>query len=397
MSFYKVVKDAIKKNKLIKKEGGFVGIPVPFKRLADYIPVIERGHSIGLLGATGSGKSRFARWLFLYHVYKFSRDTGYPVRILFFPLEDSKEKVYRNLICHYMFEQYGIYINLAELDSKGERMLPDFVEEKLDEAEAFFADFEKVVIMVDGIHTPTAIYKYCENYATSTGKIFAYTVEVEGEKIEQLRYIANNDVHTVIIVDNLSNIDIEEGAEDERQAIVRFGKKYVRERLCNFFKFTCVQILQQDFQSERQSFNRDGGTIIAKLEPSLAGIGDSKTVARSMHIVLGLFNPSRFDLIQYPIPSKHDPQNCYRLDILGNRFRSLSVLKANDSDFGMKVAFNFDAVSEVMTELPKPKTPELEAVYQKIREKYPDKFAKVKNVVYPVNEKQNDELEEAPF
>lgn len=391
--FYKIVKDSIKFNRTIKEKGGFIGVPMPFKRLAEYIPIIERGHSIGILGATGSGKSRFTRWLFLYHVYKFHKETGYPVRIIYFPLEDSKEKVYRNMICHYMFEVYGIYINLQELDSKGERILPEFVLEKLEEATNFFNEFEDVVTLVDGLNEPTQIFEYLQDYALRTGKIEKYDVEIEGKKTNQLRYVPNHNIHTVVIVDNMSNIDIEEGAKDEREAIVKFCKTYVRGRLCNFFKFTVVQVLQQDFASERQSFTRDGSSIIGKLEPSLAGIGDSKTIARSMHLVFGLFNPSRFDIMQYPLPNKHDPQNTYRLDILGNRFRSLSVLKANDTDFGMKIAFNFDAVSEVMTELPRPKTSELEALYAKIKAKNPEKFSKMKNDIQIIPEDED----ETPF
>lgn len=387
------VKERILQNKQLKKEGKFVGIPMPFKRLSEYIPLIERGHSIGLLGATGSGKSRVTRYMFLYHPYKFSKENNYPLRIIYFPLEDNKEKVYRNLICHYLYDIYGIRITLQELDSKGDRELPDFVQEKIEEAKEFFADFEKIVTMVDGIHTPTEIFNYCQDYALSTGKPEPYFLEVEGKQIKQSRYIPNNNVHTIIIVDNLSNIDIEEGAEDERKAIVKFGKKLVRERLCNFFNFTVVQVLQQDFASERQSFNRDGNSIIAKLEPNLAAIGDSKTVARSMHLVFGLFHPARFEILQYPIPSRHDPQNTYRLDILGNRFRSLSILKANDTDFGMKIAINFDAITEVMTELPRPKTPEIEALYNKIKLKHPEKFTSVKNVII---QEEPDE-EEPPF
>ena len=138
MGLYNIVKNSIKYNKFTRESGGFNGIKMPFKRLAEYIPIIEKGHSIGVLGATGSGKSRFTRWMFLYHVYKFYKETGYPVRIIYFPLEDSKEKVYRNMVCHYLYEIYGIFINLQELDSKGERILPDFVLEKIEEDSEFF-------------------------------------------------------------------------------------------------------------------------------------------------------------------------------------------------------------------------------------------------------------------
>lgn len=389
---YDLVKQDILKNKSIKESGKYVGIPIPFDRLAEYVPIIERGHSIGILGATGSGKSRFTRWMFIYHIYKFYKDTGYPVKILYFPLEDSKEKVYRNLICHYMHELYGIYVNLQELDSKGQRNLPDFVAEKLVEAEAFFQDFEKIVSVLDGFNEPTKLFEYCQNYALRTGVEEIYTMVVDGEETEQKRYIANNQVHTIIIADNMSNIDIEKGDRMERDAIVRFCKVYARGVLCNYYHFTVVQVLQQDFASERQSFTKDGDSIIAKLEPSLAGIGEAKTISRSMHLVLGIFHPARFSLIQYPPPSKQDPSNTYRLDILGNRFRSLSVLKANDTDFGMKLAFNFDAVTENMTELPLPKTPEIEAIYNKIKAKDPERFSKMKQTIVIQEETYEDDV-----
>lgn len=390
------VKQSILHNREIKEAGGYAGIEFPFSRMRDFIPSIDRGQSIGLLGATGSGKSRLARYMFIYYPYKFYKETGYPLRIFLLALEDNKEKVYRSLICHYLHDLYDIYVTLQELDSKGNRTLPAFVVDKIHEAEQFFKEFEQVVTVVDGIHTPTAIYEYFKGYAQATGKIENYKTVIEGKEVKQARYVPDHDVHTLIIVDNLSNIDTEEGLPTERDAMTYFCKKIVRERFCNFFNFTVVQVMQQDFASERQSFNRDGGTIVSKLEPSLAAIGESKVISRSMHTVFGLFNPSRFELVNYPIPSKYKPNNTYRIDLLGNRFRSLSVLKANDSDFGMKLAFNFDAVNEVMTELPKPETPELEAIYAKAREKNPERFAKIKNVILHEPPK-DDELEEAPF
>lgn len=384
MSLYNIVKDNILQNKELKENGKYVGIPISFKRLADYIPCIEQGYSIGLLGATGSGKSRLARYMFLYEPYKFYKLTGYPIKIFLFALEDNKEKVYRNLICHYMFELYGIYISLQELDSKGDRILPEWVSDKLKEAEEFFKEFEQIVTIVDGIHQPTEIFNYLDKYAKAHGTIEEVPVIIDGEQINQQRYVADNGVHTLVIIDNMSNIDPEEGAEDERKAMVYFCKKIVRERLCNFYRYTVAQVLQQDYQSERQSFTKEGTSIIGKLEPSLASIGEAKTISRSMHLVLGLFNPSRFDLIQYPAPTKRNPVT-YRLDLLGNRFRSLSVLKCNDSDFGQKIAFDFNAVNEVMKELPKIGDPALEEVYNKIKSKDPNKFAKTKGVIIQEN------------
>lgn len=390
MSLFNTVKNSIAGNKEHKEKGGFIGLPMPFKRLSEYIPVIDKGYSIGLLGSTGSGKSRLARYLFLYEPYKFYKETGYPIRIFLLALEDNKEKVYRSLICHYLHDLYNIHISLQELDSKGDRVLPDWVLEKLHEAEDFFKEFEEIVTIVDGIYQPTEILDYMTKYALANGKVYNEPVLIDGQKVDQLKYKDNNDVHTIVIVDNMSNIDIEKGINTERDAMVYFCKKVVRERLCNFFRFTVVQIMQQDYATERQSFTREGQSIITKLEPSLASVGEAKVITRSMHLVLGLFNPSRFDIVSYPAPTKRHPET-YRLDILGNRFRVLFVLKCNDADFGQKIAFNFNAINEVMTELPKIGSPELETIYNKIRIKNPENFIPVKGVVV------KEEEEDAPF
>lgn len=53
MSFFSKVREQIQHNKELKETGNYVGIPMPFGRLSDYIPVIDKGQSIGLLSGTG--------------------------------------------------------------------------------------------------------------------------------------------------------------------------------------------------------------------------------------------------------------------------------------------------------------------------------------------------------
>lgn len=363
MGLYDETLKGILKNKSIKQEGGFIGVPYPFKRLCEYLPVMEKGHSIGLLGPTGSGKSRLARFIFVYHVYRFYKETGYPVRIVFLSLEDNKEKVMKSVIVHYLKEYHNISITLQELDSKTEE-LSDKVVDALIEAHKYFEEFEKIVSIIDGLNTPNEILNLCKGIALKLGRVRKYKVEVEGEIVEQHKY--ESDVHVFCVADNMSNIDVEKAGENEQQAIYSFAKEVVREKLCNFFGWTVIQILQMDFQSERQQYTSSGSTIVSKLEPSLASVGDSKRATRTMHVILSLFNPSRYELIHYPIPPKNDVDNCYRIDLLGNRFRSLRILKSNDSDVGMRIPLIFNGISEIFTEAPLPKTPELKNLYESL-------------------------------
>jgi hypothetical protein len=366
MLLYEKALQEILKNKHLRQENKWPGIPYPFPRLCEYLPIIEKGHSIGILGATGSGKSRFCRFVYVYHIYRFYKETGYKVKIILLSLEDNKEKVMKSIICHYLKETHGISITLKDLDSK-EKELPDHITEKLMGAIEYFKEFEQVVSIIDGAQNPDTILSLCGDIAKKLGSTKLYKMNVEGVEVQQKKY--ESDTHVICITDNMSNIDIAHANELEMNSLLRFAKDIVREKLCNQLGWTVVQILQQDFQSERQQFTSSGQTIVSKLEPSLATIGDSKRVARSMHLIFGLFNPSRYELISYPHPPKSDPENCYRIDILGNRFRSLRVIKSNDSDVGMRIPLRFDGISEIFEELPLPKTEEIKKIYESLTEK----------------------------
>lgn len=363
---YNKVLENIKKNKENKKLGTYNGIPYSFPRLNEYLVSLDRGQAVGIVGGTGVGKTRLANFMFVYNTYKFYKETGYKCRILFFCLEDNKTRAMQAAICHYLKQEHNITITEKELNSKG-RELPDFVLDKLEEANEYFAEYEKIVTYIDGISEPKEIYELCKKIALNTGNVTSWMEEIEGEKVKQYRY--DSDIHTIAIFDNMSNISESDELNGEQVAILKFVKEYMRLKLCNFFNWTCCLLMQLDFESERQSFNRNGDTNINKLEPSLASIGDSKRASRSLHLIFSLFSPARFDLIHFPQPRKDDPSNTYRIDVLGNKFRSLRVIKSNDSDTGMRVGLLFDAITGQFKELPLPKTPELDMVYTEVMNK----------------------------
>lgn len=363
---YKKALENILKNKKIKRDGGFIAPPLPFKRLSDYYPVYDKGHAIGLLAGTGIGKSTLLRFMFVYYLYKFYKDTGYNLKIFYFPLEDSKERVYYHFISHWLYAEKGIQISIQELTSKGERELPDFVEDYLAEGFEYFKDFEKVVTVLDGYTDPEQIYKVMENYALKTGTINKYEVDINGKK--EMQSIYESDIHTFVLIDNMANIDQGESHKTDRDAMTTLAKKYIRERLCNFFKFTCVLLLQNDFQTERMQYGANGKAIMSKVEPTLASIGEAKTIARSMHVIFTLFDPSRFEFLRYPQVSEENLDKSYDLEILGNKFRSFRIIKNNEGETGVRIGLLMNPLTGEFEELPKPDSDEMKAVYKRFKD-----------------------------
>lgn len=363
---YKQVLETILRNKKIKRDGGYIAPPFPFKRLADYYPVYDKGHAIGLLGGTGIGKSTLLRAMFPYYLYKFYKETGYKLRIFYFPLEDSKEKVYYSFIQHWLYTEKGVQISLQELTSKGERELPDFIEDYLLEGDEYFQEFEQVITVLDGYTEPKQIYSIMEKYAMSSGVIKKYPVNINGAIEEQSVY--ESDTHTFVLIDNMANIDQGDSDKSDRDAMVTLAKKYIRERLCNFFKFTCVLLLQNDFQTERMQYGSNGKAIMSKVEPSLASIGEAKTIARSMHIIITIFDPSRYEFLQYPQVSEENADKAYDLSILGNKFRSIRIIKNNEGETGVRIGVLMNPLTGEFEELPKPDSDEMKIIYRRFKD-----------------------------
>lgn len=262
-------------------------------------------------------------------------------------------------MCHYLKKYHKIDVTVQELDSK-ERSLPSFVLDALEKGAEYFRDFEKYIKIIDHLSDPREIYNYMERVGFANGDvIFKEIKDDKGAVIRKIpiKYIPKNNKHILVIVDNLSNFDTEK-TQEEREMMITFAKKYVRKWMCNFFRFSVIQVLQMSFDKERQQFTSNGMSIVSKLEPSLDGIGEAKVVARSMHLILGLFNPERYELMVYP------NANGYNISILGDRFRAVKILKSNDCMPGYRVGLYFDAVPETFSELPLPADKEaLEKVY----------------------------------
>lgn len=369
MSKFKEALAKLKKNKEIRESGKQVCIPYPFPRLSEVLPGIERGQNIAVTAGTGISKSKFTRFVFIYSVYSYIKDNpgcGINPVIFLFLLEDPASRVMNNMICHRLKEKYKVDITLQQLESKSQ-ILPDDVLKMVEECGEYFEDLEKMVHIIDNVHNPFGMYKEVRDYMEKNGTI-EYEVKQDEQKKEikiPKTYTPNNpEDHVIVIVDNLSNVNKEAHHKDQWGAIGEWTSKYCRRLLCKFFNATTVNIQQQDLESQKLSFSSYAGEAIkGKVKPSLASLGDNKTVARDYHIIFGIFSPDRFEF---------EEDLGYDITLLQNNYRNLSIMKSNESDSGYEIGLYFNGASETFIELPHSKTQvkELHAFYNNYRIKY---------------------------
>ena len=121
-----------------------------------------------------------------------------------------------------------------------------------------------------------------------------------------------------------------------------------------------IIVHQQTPSSEKAQYTSKGHLIEEKIEPSLEELHINKGVHQDYEVVLGLFNPSRYDI---------DIHNGYDISMLGRNYRSLKFLK--DRHFGLEnssLGLHFEGASGFFQELPRAEVMNTGNYYEQFKE-----------------------------
>lgn len=377
---FESIYNKIKTNLQNHQKGYFNCIPfIGLERLEKYLPGIEQATNYILTAATGVGKSKLARFLFIHNPIMFienNLNSDIDLDILYFSLEESIEKVILSEVSKYLYTKYGLSLSVKELSSVGRyNTIDNDILDKIKESETYVKNFLSKVQIIDNIRNATGIYKKVRDFALTVGTYYdKNNIPLNKEEIQHVLnssdetyqkiayYKTHNPKHyVIIIIDHLSLLQPELN-EDLRLTMSKMSNRYGL-RFRDKFGFTTVFVQQQAMSKEAVEVNFQGKTIEEKLEPSIDGLGDNKAVGRDVNVILGLFAPER-----YKIPS----HNGYNIKKLKDNYRSLNILKDRDGVSNKKLPLFFNGATGYFKELPLPADTEtLEKVY-----KYCDKINK---------------------
>ena len=281
------------------------------------------------------------------------------IKILYFPLEETPERILQRFISWLLFDFSNGKIRISPRDLRSTTSAVD--EEILniintDEIQDIIKYFEDHVIFPEESCNPTGIYKYCKQYAEENGKVYTkagkYKDEFGVTRETQVfdRYEQDNpNEYRLIIIDTINLIDTEKGLtlKQSMDKLSEYLAKYLRNR----YHYSPIVIQQQAFESEgNEAFK------LGKVRPSVAGLGDSKYTSRDSNVVLGLFSPFRFSIREY---------ESYDITKFRDNIRFLEVCVNRDGEMGGICPLFFDGAVCQFNELPKPDNKEeLQNVYK---------------------------------
>ena len=358
---FKDIYSKIVQNKLNHDNGYFNCIPfMGMERLEKYLPGIEQSTYYLIAAASGVGKSKLARYLFIHNPIMFlenNPDSDIQLDILYFSLEESKEKVILAEVSKYLYTQHKLNLSIKQLSSVGRyNVLSTEDLQKVQQSEEHVNNFLKRVKIFDNVRNATGIYKTVRDFALTIGTYYdkndtpltpqeVHNVKIGvGESYKKVSYYkTHNPKHYVIVlIDHISLLQPETG-ETLWQSMSKMSSNYclhIRDK----FGFIPVVVQQLAADKERIEANFSKADLVQKLEPSLDGLGDNKTIARDVNVALGLFAPDRYKITEH---------NGYDITRFRDRYRSMNIMKSRDGIANKKLPLFFNGAVDFFKELPK--------------------------------------------
>lgn len=290
-----------RRNKILNNK--INSVPSPFTRFSNDFIGMEIGKYYIVSAATKVGKTQFASFLCLYNtiMYAYNNPDKLRLKIFYYPLEETPEQVTTRFITYllYVLSKGKIIISSTEITSSKNVAIDQKIIDllKSDEYNKILKFWEDTVIFSDSTN-PSGVWFECQRYAKEHGEIQyeKYTVKdefgIEQERDRFLYYKPDDeDEMKIIFFDHVGLCQNERGM-DLRQTMNKLSEYFVLLR--NRYKFTIVAIQQQTMTGDDLNAFKAN-----KLRPSLANLGDAKTLARDCDMCIGLFSPYRHELPSY--------------------------------------------------------------------------------------------------
>ena len=269
MSLIKRVLSTLSERRDKVLSGNINSIPSPFKRFSNDFIGVEQGRLYLVTSYTKVGKTQFSSYLFLYNtiLYAYRHPDQIRVKIFYYPLEETPEQVtcrFISFLLYYLSRGRIIKSPVDLMSSKNVAIEQEVLDTlKTEEYKNILDFFEKSVLFSDSTNA-SGVWFECQRYAQEHGKVF---------------------------YDHLALTSPERGM-DLRQTMSKLSEYFVLLR--NRYNFSAVIIQQQAITDNLEAFKSQ------KLRPTIANLGDAKTVARDIDVCIGLFSPYRYELTKYP-------------------------------------------------------------------------------------------------
>ncbi len=306
------------------------GIPMGLPKLESIIDGVTRETYTLILSNSGSGKTSFALYAYVYKPLMEHLDDD-DFKILFFSLEMNELSLYIKLLSIYLFETYGIQISFKEiLSRKKEYVLSDEHYDLIQQCLPWINKISQKLEIYDKSVSANTVYAILKSRLEQLGKF----VETD----TRLSYIPNNpNLIYNVVIDHVGLVRPQQGHSLKQEIDTLSSYLVTLREKCGISPVVIQQANREQGNIERFKQGKSAFTI--------NDAKDSGNTVQDCNIMLALYNPNRDSLKTY---------KKYNIEILENNFRSLMILKNRYGDCDVEIGMNFFGGINTFAELPKP-------------------------------------------
>ena len=303
--FFQLVKEG--------REGKNIGLPLGSPKLENLIDAYLPGTSYLIGGGSGSGKSTYALWTFVYNpLISFLKGES-PERDphwLMFSLEMTRSQVYAKLVSMYIMDTFGIQLRFKQIFSRGKDcILTDEEYHLLEQSKEFIQILDERLTFYEGSLTEAVYLREVEKELKKYG-----TFTNDG-------YVANNPQQILgVLVDHFTLVKATSG-RSKKEEIDAISRDSVMLR--NKTKIMSpIHIAQFNRDSANQERMRQ-----QLQDPSSNDFKDSGSLYEDSQVVLAIFSPFKYKLSTYRKYNIKELEQCFiGAFLLKSRFGTSDIM-----------------------------------------------------------------------
>lgn len=286
MSLVNRILDNLEERRQRVLSGGINCIPLPFPSFRRDFPGIEQGKFYLMSGSSKSGKSQIANYLFLYTpiLYAYHHPDKLKVKVFYFPLEETAEKITLRFMSYLLYTMSGKAIRISPLDLQSvneNKMVDARILDLLRslEYQSVLQFFEDHVYFMSE-RNPTGAWQAIKKYAEEAGITHRKKILIENKSagVKQEKEVfdyyepKDKDEYVIIIWDHCGLTEGERGMS-LKECIDKLSEYFMIFR--NRYNYTPVLIQQQGSDTiSLEAFKNK------KIRPTLNGLADSKNTGK---------------------------------------------------------------------------------------------------------------------
>lgn len=306
-----------------------LGLQMGLPKLESQIDGLTKSTYYLVAGGTSSGKTAFILYSCIYRPYMDSENKD-DLQFIYYSLEMAEEILLAKLLSLYIYEKYDLILSYKQILSRNrDNKLSDYQYNIVKESYIWLEGLCNHLTIYDKGLTANKLYAHLLTELKKYGNFD----ETEHQKIYHKH---NPNLNIIVILDHIGLVRSSEGRSKKEEIDMSSAYLVTIRNRCGIIPVVATQINRDSSSMDRRTagFN----------EIELSDLKNSGNPAEDCDVAIALFYPYREKLSTY---------KNYNITKLGNRFRSIIVLKNRYGEANFVIGTSFYGEIGLFQEMPK--------------------------------------------